>query len=229
MTVQVEVRKDVELDFTRNISNNKFSNYNGTDKQDEKSGEKGKRYVTEEELDKYRYYHEYHYKRKLTKEIIDLFDVGYDSTTDCITMPIKDINGNCLFVARRSVKTKYFSYPKGTQKYLYGLYQLYQLDKFPKEVIVCESMLDALYFWTINKYAVALNGTGDEHSIKQINEMPCRKIILCTDMDTAGLKARQKLRKCIKNKLITEYILPDGRKDANECTIDELKSLQEVF
>jgi hypothetical protein len=48
-------------------------------------------------------------------------------------------------------------------------------------------------------------------------------------MDTAGLRARQKLRKCIKNKLITEYILPDGRKDANECTIDELKSLHEVF
>ena len=32
-----------------------------------------------------------------------------------------------------------------------------------------------------------------------------------------------------QNKLILEYIFPKGRKDANECTEDELLDLEEVF
>ena len=49
-----------------------------------------KRYVSEEELAKYRYTHPYHYKRKMTDEIIELFDLGYDSKQDCVTFPVWD-------------------------------------------------------------------------------------------------------------------------------------------
>jgi DNA primase len=90
-------------------------------------------------------------------------------------------------------------------------------------------MIDAIYFWTVGKYAVALNGLGNELQFKQLKEMPCRKFILCTDSDDAGMRARSRIRKNIRNKLITEYVLPSGRKDANDCTQDELISLQEVF
>ena len=44
-----------------------------------------KKYVEEAELDSYRYTHPYMYKRKLTDQIIELFDIGYDKETDCIT------------------------------------------------------------------------------------------------------------------------------------------------
>ena len=188
-----------------------------------------KKYVEEAELDSYRYTHPYMYKRKLTDEIIELFDIGYDKETECITFPVKDENGNCLFVARRSVKTKFFNYPSGAEKPVYGLYELSQLTNYPDEVIICESMIDCLYFWTIGKYAVALNGLGNDLQFKQLRKMPCRKFILCTDSDEAGMKARKRIRANLKNKIITEYILPKGRKDANDCTVDELKSLQEVF
>ena len=90
-------------------------------------------------------------------------------------------------------------------------------------------MLDALVFWTVGKYAVALNGTGNELQFKQLNELPCRKFILATDMDIAGQKARKRLRDNIKNKMITEYLFPQGRKDANDCTKEELLSLQEII
>lgn len=228
-TVQVEERKDVEIDCSRNSSN--LRNMGGV---------LHEKFVTEEELDKYRYIHPYMYKRGLTDEIIDLFDIGYDDTSKCITFPVRDIKGNCLFVARRSVNTKFFNYPEGVEKPLYGLYELYNseyqygyMNSLPydcHEIIVCESMLDALSFWTVGKYAVALNGLGNELQFKQLRELPCRKIILATDMDERGLAARKRIRQNMQNKkIITEYVFPKGRKDANECTKEELKNLEEIF
>ena len=245
-TVQIEERKDVELDFVRNNTDRIFNSSGKAGANEYQTGRMDKldkTYVSEEELDKYRYFHPYMYKRGLTDEIIELFDIGYDVSTKSITFPVKDINGNCLFIARRSVVSKFFNYPEGVEKPLYGLYELYtyafsgvknqpfwHVNGIPSEVIVCESMLDALSFWTVGKYAVALNGVESELQIKQLKELPCRKIILATDSDEKGMLARQRIRKKIGNrKLITEYIFPKGRKDANECTKEELLSLQEIF
>jgi DNA primase len=218
LTVNVEERKWIDLDLSR-------------DSTSEKATPKS---VSEEELDSYRYYHNYMWKRKLNKEIVDLFDIGYDKKTDCLTFPIRDINGNCLFVARRSVKTKYFNYPSKAEKPLYGLYEY--LRTTPRrhsgrndEVIVCESMLDALTAWVYGRYAVAMNGLGAELQFKQLSGLPCRKIILATDNDEAGMKARKRIRANVKNKIITEYILPQGKKDLNELTEEEFNNLEEVF
>ena len=187
------------------------------------------------------------YKRGLTDEVIELFDIGYDFVSDCITFPIRDVRGNVLFVARRSVRGKFFNYPEGVEKPLYGLYELRlnsyvikayrQLDGsvkfesgYPKEIIVCESMLDALSFWTVRKYAVALNGLGNELQFKQLRELPCRRIILATDMDERGLVARKRIKENLHNtKIVTEYYFPKGRKDANDCTKEELMNLEEIF
>ena len=242
-TVQIEERKDVDLDFSRHSTN---SSLGISDRDGCRTGNRGVSFVTEQELDKYRYIHPYMYKRGLTDEIIELFDIGYDKDTECITFPVRDINGNTLFIARRSVKSKFFNYPDGVEKPLYGLYELYKDSytglknskthslgvpySFPKEVIVCESMLDALSFWTVGKYAVALNGLGNDLQFKQLRNLPCRKIILATDMDERGLSARKRIRQNIGDrKLITEYMFPKGRKDANECTKEELLNLEEVF
>jgi DNA primase len=165
----------------------------------------------------------------MTPEVVDIFDIGYDSKTKSITFPVRDKQGRCLFVARRSVVTKFFNYPAGAEKPVYGLYELGDRANYPSEVIICESMIDAIYFWTVGKYAVALNGLGNELQFKQLREMPCRKFILCTDSDDAGMKARARIKKNVRNKLITEYVLPEGRKDANECTPEELLNLKEIF
>lgn len=238
-TVEREERKDVELDFRRvgvRIGNecDNVRQYSQESKSNKYIIGNFNGYVSEEELDKYRYIHPYMYKRGLTDDVIEIFDIGYDSSTQTITFPVKDVNGNCLFVARRSVKGKFFNYPEGTEKPLYGLYELYKTLSckyaiFP-DIAVCESMLDALSFWTVGKYAVALNGLGTERQVRQLLHLPCRKIILATDMDEAGLKARKKLKEQLKNKkIVTEYIFPKGRKDANECSREELMNLEEVF
>jgi DNA primase len=209
LTVSVEERKPIELNLSRNRE------------------EKSTLYISDDELDKYRVYHPYMWKRKMTPEVVEIFDIGYDADMKSITFPVRDEKGRCLFIARRSVVTKFFNYPAGAEKPVYGLYELNQLERYPAEVIICESMIDAIYFWTVGKYAVALNGLGNELQFRQLRTMPCRKFILCTDSDEAGMKARARIKKNVRNKLITEYVLPEGRKDANECTPEELQNLKE--
>ena len=213
LTVSVEERKDLELDFSRETKHTKQTEY-----------------VSEEELDSYRYIHPYMYKRKLTDEIIELFDIGYDQKRQCITFPIRDKTGGTLFIARRSVNTKYFNYPSGAEKPIYGLFEIYRLGEFPKEIIICESMLDALTCWVYGKYAVALNGLGNDLQFKQLMAMPCRKFILGTDMDDAGLQARERIRKNVKGKIIAEYLWDRNiAKDFNDMSEDYFNSLKETL
>ena len=219
VSVAVESRPDIDVDFCRR----------------KKITSETKKYISEQELDSYRYTHPYMYKRKLTDEIIDLFDIGYDKSTDCITFPNRDINGNCLFIARRSVKTKFFNYPQDVEKPVYGLYECNICAKtiknwFPNEIIICESMIDALTCWVYGKYAVALNGTGNENQFKTLRNMPNRKFILATDMDEAGLKARERIRQSLGNKLVTEYVWDiNVAKDINDMNKEYFDSLKEVF
>lgn len=184
-------------------------------------------YVSEEELDSYRYTHPYMYVRGLTDEIIEKFDIGYDEKTDSITFPVKDINGNCLFVARRSVKMKHFDLPKGIDKPLYGLYEVMQANKVDK-VYVCEGLFDCLLLWCNGKVAVA--GFGclyNEHQQIQLENLPTRRLVFAFDNDMAGQVASEKLKKRIKSKIITEVILPNHRKDIGECTDEEIQNLTE--
>ena len=211
LTVGIESRKKIELDLSRKAPTNSTQ------------------YISESELDTYRVYHPYMWKRKMTPEVVDIFDIGYDAETQSITFPVREESGKCLFVARRSVNTKFFNYPAGAEKPVYGLYELRQLEKYPDEVIICESMIDAITCWVYGKYAVALNGLGNELQFRQLRAMPCRKFILGTDNDTAGKSARKRLRNYIRDKLITEYILPDGKKDINDLSQEEFNTLEEVF
>jgi hypothetical protein len=48
-------------------------------------------------------------------------------------------------------------------------------------------------------------------------------------MDSAGQKARKRIRQFVKNKLFMEIVLPEGRKDIGECTESEIKDLKPVL
>jgi len=221
LTISIENRKDIILDLERG-NNRKTTSY-----------------VSEEELDSYRYYHPYMYKRRLTDEIIEKFDVGYDdhfelkdkfgkvkSVLRCLTFPVRDINGNTLFIARRSVDIKFFHYPEGVDKPIYGLYEL---PKDANEIIVCESVLNTLTCYTYGKPSVALLGLGTEYQYDQLRKLPCRKIITALDPDGAGYRATERLKKALKgNKLVTSYVLPEG-KDVNDLEKEEFEKLEELF
>ena len=196
LTVEISNRNDIDLDLSRSKKKESVQ------------------YVSDEELDSYRVYHPYMWKRKMTPEVVDIFDIGYDRNTQCLTFPIRDEKGNCLFVARRSVNTKFFHYPNNVAKPVYGLYELRQLERYPDTIIVCESMINAITCWVYGKYAVALNGTGTKSQIEQLKLMPNREFVLA--------------RKGLTNKIVTEYVIPEG-KDINDLSKAEFDNLQELF
>ena len=233
VTVEIEERKPIKLNLERKKSVNTFNQQNEPTE-----------VITEELLDSYRYTHPYMYKRKLTDEVIEIFDIGYDPKFTikgkdgsvhnyrCITFPNKNMDGSIAFIARRSVDTKFFHYPRSVVKPVYGLYEIKQIygDDIPKEVYICESMLDALAIWTHpDKIAVALNGLGTPHQFEQLLSMPFRKFILATDSDEPGMKARAKIAKALKSRLITQVFMPEGKKDINDCTYEEVDNLKEEF
>lgn len=180
------------------------------------------KYVSEAELDKYRYTHPYHYKRKMTDEIINMFDLGYDKNTDCVTFPVWDEKGRCVFVARRSVNGKFFNYPEDASK------PVYALNKIPKDVtsvIVVESFFNALTLWTWGYYAVALLGLGSEEQYEILRKSDIREFILCFDGDDAGRKATNNfIRNLGKDKFIKVITMIEG-KDVNDLTQEEFEAL----
>lgn len=186
--------------------------------------EKPQEYVSKEELQSYRFYHPYMFKRKLTEDIINKFDIGYDKKTNCVTFPVYDENNNCLFVVKRNVSFKKFYIPPNINKAIFGLNQI---PKDCKEVIVCESVFNALTCWVYGKVGIALFGTGSKEQIETLRKLPIRKLILAFDGDEAGRKADIKFRNSLsKDKLIKSYHLPEG-KDINDLSKEEFLSLKE--
>lgn len=213
--VEIENRRDLRLDLDRNKQKEKIT------------------YVSEDELDLYRYYHPYMYQRGLTDEIIEKYDVGYDckfrlkekgNTFPCITFPVRDKTGNTLFIVRRAIDFKLYHYPENAKKPLYGIYELDDM----KELIVCESVLNALTAVKYGRNAIALLGTGSKEQYEEISKLPCRKIITAFDGDDAGRAATIRFKKNVENKLIKTLVIPEG-KDVNDLSEEEFKKLREIF
>lgn len=211
-SVSVEHRKPLKLDMSR-----------------EKKKE-AVNYVSEEELDKYRYFHPYMYERKLTDKVIEYFDVGYDSETDSLTFPVHDLNGRVLFIQRRSVRKKSFLNESIAEKgkVVYGLYHVYKNLSWIKEVFITESILDALTWWTKRKAAVALLGAMPTiHQLRLLERCPVRKYIVALDnplIDEAGRKGATKVADYLgRTKLINYLKYPEGVKDSNEMNDEQLE------
>ena len=175
-------------------------------------------FVMENLLQQYRYFHPYMYKRGLTDEIIERYDIGYDKINDMITFPVRDVNGRCIFLAKRSVKGKMFVLPEGKDKPLYGVYEL---DYSKPDVYICESFFNALTLTKWGYNAIALMGTGSNYQYPLINSLPFRTIHICLDGDMAGRHGTYRLAEMInKGKLVYIHTMYDG-KDVNDLTHEE--------
>ena len=177
-----------------------ISNQYAIDYIDEKQGVSPK-YVSEKELASYRYTVPYMYERKLTDEIIEKFDVGFDANfrpygktskpIPSLTFPVRDERGNTLFIYRRSIENRFHNYPKEVLKPVYGLDQIPTGYQGP--VYVCESIINALTLWTYGYVAVALMGTGNSYQISQLRKLGVHDFVLCMDGDESGARGSEKL------------------------------------
>lgn len=175
-------------------------------------------FIMENLLQQYRFYHPYMYKRGLTDEIIERYDIGYDKINDMITFPVRDIQGRCLFLAKRSIKGKMFILPSNQNKPLYGVYEL---DYTKPDIYIVESFFNALTLVKWGYNAIALMGTGSNYQYNLINKLPFRTIHICLDGDMAGRHGTQKLMEVIdKGKLVFNHPMYDG-KDVNDLTHEQ--------
>jgi len=227
VSVEIIERPELVFNFKRG-SNNKTINY-----------------VPEAELDTYRYYHDYMYERGLTDELIREYDIGYDHTTECITFPVRDLTGGTLFVARRSVRTKWFNYPSGVEKPLYGIYELSKYKQWEDKptrgenglftgktgrfdkIIICESMINALTCRRYGDFAVATNGARFSGlQLEQLKKLPTRKYVIGFDADFAGRSAAKVLQLRLGKKFIVHQFMLPKEKDINDLSEEEYKSLR---
>jgi DNA primase len=171
------------------------------------------------------------YERKLTDELIEKYDVGYDANwippgkkkpVPCITFPVRDRDGRTLFLCRRSIQGKLYNYPAEVTKPVYGIYEL---PSDATSIIICESCINALTAVSYDYNAVALLGTGNAYQMQQLKELGVAEFVICTDGDEAGRRAAAKLQKNLKSIGIVWTInMPDG-KDLNDCTKEEFDLL----
>lgn len=222
------LKENFETDEVASFDKSKFKLKTKEEKKDKPI------YINPEALKKYKGYSDYMLKtRHISKEVLDFFDVGYDAENDCVTFPVKDIFGRVLFIATRNTKNKFFHYPEGVEKPVYGLYELEKARKAGRvidKVYVVESMIDALSIWTWGGFAIAMNGTGSKYQYEQIMKSDIKLLILATDNDQAGWDAREKFRENVKGKFIKEidYESYEACKDINEFTEEQFHSAKIV-
>ena len=209
-TIAVEKDRNVKIDFTRN-----------------KKTEDTIKYVDKSELNKYRYFHPYMFERNLAKDVIRRYDVGFDKEKNAITFPVKDYNGNILFIARRGITSKWFNYPDLAEKPIYGVYELNRDFDGVNKVVICESIINCLTCIGWGIPAIALNGTGSTKQLLELEKLPYRTYILGLDPDNAGNKGSDRIINKLKNKkLLYRLILPEG-KDINDLTKEEFDNLEQ--
>ena len=215
-TVEIETRPNIMDGF--NGRNNRLNDRNINRLDNLNNNPVDNTYISDEELDKYRYIHPYLYERGLTDEIIERFDIGYDRERKEITFPVADLHGTIRFIASRSVKNKFFRLPKGEDKPIYQGYR-FVTGRY-RTAYITESFLNCLTCWKYNKPAMATIGTGNQKQYEILNKLPVREYILAFDPDEAGRKATDRFRKNVHGKIIKELVYPDNR---------DINDLQEEF
>lgn len=182
--------------------------------------------LSEEALAQYDYYHPYMYQRGLTKEVIDMFRVGYDSKRDAITFPVWDDKGVPLFVTARSVRDKKFYIPFEAEKpvYLLNFVKKWGIDS----VYVAESQINTLVLWSWGYPSIGFFGTGDEFQYNILKRSGIRSYTLCLDGDAAGDRGIARFKANMpEDVLISVKKIPRGR-DVADLTKEQFDSLEVI-
>lgn len=178
-------------------------------------------------LEPYRYTVDYMYKRGLTDDVIEQFDIGYDDEQDAITIPVPDLKGDIKWVQRRLIKHKQYIIPQGINKtdFLLGASEVIKQHKEKDPVYIVESPFNMLTLWSMNYPAICLFGTGGGNQYEMLRKLPIRHYIIALDPDEAGRKGSRKLLKELTTyKILSKLNYTDSR-DINELQ-DEVKNLK---
>ena len=173
-------------------------------------------FLDESILEQYDYYHPYMWERKLTKEVVDEFRVGYDHVRDAITFPVYDEKHRLKMVTARSVKTKRFYIPEGVDKPVYLLYNI--LERGMDTIFITEAQIDALTAMGWGYPCVATMGCPSKRQIDILNKSGIRSIIAIFDNDESGARFSLRLKKNLRKDILFDTFSWGGlnKKDIND-------------
>ena len=183
-----------------------------------------KKHLDESILDQYQTWNPYLAKRKLSREICELFKVRYDPKYRQVIFPAYDMNGNLVMLAKRSIDVKSFYLDKDVEKPVYCLD--YVMKNNIKTVLITEGPFDCLTGWEYGFPTIATFGKISDYQIEQINKSCINIIYAAFDNDAAGRSFLETLkRKLTERIIIIETKFPAWRKDLNDLTKEELQEI----
>lgn len=159
----------------------------------------------------------YFEKRGIPDELVDRFELGFLDSPDedkrRAYFPVFNKDHKVVFYQTRKIHSKEFYLPVGAKKVLWGANEV-----TGPEVVVCESIFNALTAWKFGFQAVATFGTGDENTYNQLISLPCRSYLICYDNDLAGNKGAKELASVLKNngRLVKRVLIDEPKKDLND-------------
>jgi DNA primase len=164
--------------------------------------------------------------RKITKESIDKFGLGYSEKQDSVTIPIYSPDGMCIGFVARTVEGKEFKntpgLPKG--KVLFNLHRI----KTSNIVYVVESSFDAIRLDQVGFPAVATLGANVSAAQIRLLEKYFNSIVLIADNDDAGMIMRDKLIEKL-GPIVTSVYIDKKYKDIGDMDDEAIKKLEFQF
>ena len=164
--------------------------------------------------------------RRLTKESVIKFDLGYSEKQDSVVIPMQSPDGMSIGFVARTIEGKEFKNTPGLpkSKILFNLHRV----KASKIVYVVESSFDAIRLDQVGFPAVATLGANVSSSQIELLKRYFTGVVLVADNDEAGVIMSERLTEKMGN-LVT-VISPDKKyKDIGDMTDDEIRKLEFQF
>jgi DNA primase len=164
--------------------------------------------------------------RKITKDSITKFNLGYSEKQDSVTIPIHSPDGMCIGFVARTIEVKEFKntpgLPKG--KVLFNLHRI----KTSSTVYVVESSFDAIRLDQVGFPAIATLGANVSAAQIKLLEKYFNSIVLIADNDDAGIIMRDKLIEKL-GPVVTSVYIDKKYKDIGDMDDDAIKKLEFKF
>ncbi len=164
--------------------------------------------------------------RRLTRESVIKFDLGFSEKQDSVVIPMQSPDGMSIGFVARTIEGKEFKNTPGLpkSKILFNLHRV----KASKIVYVVESSFDAIRLDQVGFPAVATLGANVSSSQIELLKRYFTGVVLVADNDDAGMIMAERLTEKMGN-LVT-IIRPDKKyKDIGDMTDDEIRTLEFQF
>jgi DNA primase len=164
--------------------------------------------------------------RRVTKESVIKFDLGYSERQGSVTIPVHSPDGMCIGFVARTIEGKEFKNTPGLpkSKVLFNLHRV----KSSSIVYVVESSFDAIRLDQVGFPAVATLGANVSVSQIRLLEKYFNNVVLIADNDEAGMIMKDKLVEKLGH-LVTIISLDKKYKDIGDMDDDEIRKLEFQF